>query len=185
MKKTIYSLLTSLLIIAACSPAAPELPPPGETITAFFDLMQTGEYAEAQDLLFDGAPLPLNEVEEEFRGIFKNISYEIISEEVNGEEASVELNISATDFAAVMEEIMAEAFYWIFEGITENELANRIETMLLEKTASDTAPTTASYITVSLAAYEGQWQIVADYEFADAITGGLFSFAEYAGQWLN
>ena len=171
-------------ILTACSTAASNLPPPGDVVAVFLDHIQVGEYIQAQELLYDDSILPLHEIEDEFHGIFTNISYDIISEEIGENSADVTLRINSVDFSAVMEDIMSEAFNWIFEDITTAQLSDRIETLLIQKMESDTAPQIQSDVVVTLLADDGAWRIAADQDFANALTGGLFSFAEYAGQWL-
>ena len=184
MQKYLFALM-ALLMLSACSLRKPDYPPPAETIENFFMYIGNEEYTEAQNLLYSGMVLPFYEIEEEFRAAFKNISFDIISEEIYEDEASVLINISAIDFSAVMEDILQEAFYWIFEGITEAELTSRITDTLFERILSDTVPVTENYITITLRLDDGEWKIVADGLFTDAITGGMVSFAEYAGQWVT
>ena len=179
--------LVLFVVMTACSPAT-ELPPPGETVATFLQHIQSGEYDEAQLILTHNSSLNLNEIEEEFRSFFYNISYEVISEviseSITGYVGYVELSINAPDFFAVMDEVMVHAFYWAFEDISEEELASRIEELLVENMDSDEVPLIVSDVTVTLQLEDEQWRIVAGHAFADAVTGGLFSFAEYTGQWL-
>ena len=185
MKKLLAGLSALLLILFACSPGVGAAPPPGDAVTAFLSYVQAGEYAEAQALILGESSLALYDIEEEYKGIFQKLSYENISETINGNQAHVQLTINAVDFAATMEEIMAEAFYWVFTDITVNELTDKVEVMFIEKMTDDTAPMLRSEVTVTLELHEGKWRIIADDDFADAVTGGLISFAEYAGQWLS
>ena len=155
-----------LFLIAACSSAAAAAP--SDTVVAFLE-----------------APPPLAEIEEEFRGAFENFSYEITSETINDDTAYVSLVINTLDFAAVMEEVMAEAFYWVFEDMTVTEFSIRVESLFLEKMTDDDVPIAEKNITVPLKLIDNQWEIITDNALADAVTGGLVSFAEYAGQWLD
>lgn len=183
MKRLAVFLL--ILFLAACSSATADdstLPPPGETVTAFFAYIEAGEYEEAQGLL--SGEFSLLEVEEEYRGlIFGSLFHMDMPEEVGEGYAYVAITIRAVDFAAAMDEIMAEAFPWVFEDITANQLADRLDSLLIEILESDAAPIMSSIIGVRLELYEGEWRILSDRDFADAITGGMISFAEYTEQW--
>ena len=185
MKKVILSFFAIVLILSACSAAtaAPQPPPPGEVITTFMTFVKNGEYEEAQALIYEGSPFALDEIEEEYRGIFTNITYEHISETIDGDQAHVVLSINSVDFSAVMEEVMNEAFLWAFDDLTIGELTDRVEALMIEKMVSGSAPTVTNEVTVTLGLHNNQWKIQADAYFADSVTGGMFSFAEYIGQW--
>ena len=178
-------LLFFLILLVACSPAAAEeIPPPGETVVAFLTHIQLGEYEEAYALAAGEMLYALKEIEEEYRGIFESLSYGEMTETTEDGYAYVTFTINAVDFTAVMEGIMAEAFHMVFEDITVSELTDRVRTMLVDEMTADTAPILSREITVALEIYDGQWKIIIDEAFVDAITGGFFSFAEYAGQWM-
>jgi len=184
MKKLYGWLLSlgSIIIFTACSLGAGNTPPPSETVTAFLAHIQAVEFAEADELIL--GDISLYEIEEEHRGMFANLSHEHISESINGSQASVTLTINAVDFVAVMDEVMVEAFYLAFTEISAAELAILIETALIEGMTSSTAPIASSEVTVTLEMSDGEWKIIADDTFVNAVTGGFFSFAAYADEWL-
>jgi len=173
-----------LLLLAACS-RGPAGPAPSEVVSDFLAYVQAGEFAEASELVSGGSPLGFDRVEEEYRRIFEKLSYEHILEETDGSEAFVTLTVTAFDFGLAMEELMAEAFYWVFMDITAEELAEMLETSLIATIESEFAPMLESEVTVRLERSEDGWLIAADDAFADAVTGGLFSFAEYVGGWQD
>ena len=183
MKKYLTGLLL-LILLSGCGRSVAQGPSPSETVEAFMSFVQSGEHDEANGLILNEDEVSIFEIEEEYRIIFKNLSYSNLEEAVNGSDAYVSLTISNFDFSAMMDEIMAEAFYLIFTDITERELSDKIEYMLIEKLTGDTAPKLNSDITVNLEMSDGRWKIIADESLADALTGGLISFAEYAGQWM-
>ena len=157
---------------------------PSETITAFLAHIQAGEYAEAHGLILGESPIFFYDIEEEYSGIFKNLSYHNISERKDNGQAFVTLTIGAVDFAAVMEEIMIETFNLIFTEITQEELMEEIDYMLMDKMTAHDAPRISNEVIVTLEVFDNQWKIIMSEAFADAITGGMLSFVEYAEQWL-
>lgn len=182
--KKIY-LLCLLLFFSACGFGA-NTSSPGDTVKAFLTYVQSGEYTEAQELVAYGSLLALYDIEEEYRGIFNMLSFgDISSVEINGTNSHVRLTVNAFDFASLMEDVMAEAFNWIFMDISAAELTSKIEALLKEKINMDYPPILSKEVTVNLEYLEGRWKIVMDKAFADAVTGGMISFAEYAGQWLS
>jgi len=153
---------------------------PLDTAIAFLTYVQQGHYTEAHALIWGDFPIYLYEIEEEYRGIFQSLNYSNVSEAIEGRQIAVTLTITAVDFAAVMDEVMAEAeaFYSIFPDATFEELMRQIDIMLmLGMTAAD-APLTSNEITMHLEMIEGRWMILANNILADAVTGGMLSFAE-------
>jgi len=157
---------------------------PSETVTAFLTHIQTGEYGEAHRLILGESPIFFYDIEEEYSGIFKNLSFSNMAQTTYEDKASVTLTINAVDFAAVMEDIMIETFNLIFTEITEEELMEEIDNMLMDKMTAVDAPRINNEVVVTLEVYENQWKIIMSEAFADAITGGMLSFVEYAEQWL-
>jgi len=159
---------------------------PKDTAIAFLTYVQQGRYTEAHGLILGEFPIFLYEIEEEYSGIFQRLTFGAgdISEAINGDQASVTLIISAVDFAAVMEEVMAEAeaFFTLFQNITYEELMEQIDTMLIEGMTADDAPMVNNEVTIRLVLSEGRWLITADDLLADAVTGGMLSFVELIDQ---
>ena len=183
MKK--FFLLILLLLMSACSPEPDRLPCPIEPIMDFLTYIQSGEFTEAHKLTIGESPL--YQIEEEYRVIFQNLSYRdrditgIICHE--SEEAEVILTISTVDFAAVMEDVMEEAFPFVFMDITVADLLEMVSELMLERMLDEAAPIVSNEVTVYLELHEGQWKIIVDENFADAVTGGMLSFARYVEEW--
>jgi len=173
------------MLISACGEDDVVISPPYYTVSAFLQYVQAGEYAEANELLLGGEtdPLRLSAVEEEFRDIFRRISYEKLYENVNGVTATVTLTLEAVDFNAVMDSIMADIFHLIFEHISDIELAEQIVSMLYERMTADNSPTIKTTVDVQLRLVDNEWKIVPDTLFANALKGGWMDIAEYFEQW--
>ena len=183
MKKFFFVII--LVVLTACSREEPDwLPNPTDTVIDFLTYIQAGEFTEAHKLTTGESLLYL--IEEEYRKILQNLCYgEFLSGIIHheNEEAEVILTISAVDFAAVMEEVMAEAFYFVFMEITVVELEAKVSGLMLEKILAEEAPVVSKEVAVSLKLYEDEWKIVVDENFADAVTGGMLSFARYVEEW--
>ncbi|MCL1997824.1 MAG: hypothetical protein FWG65_03565 [Turicibacter sp.] len=171
--------LLLLLAFVGCSDDA-EQNSPSETMSIFLEYMTTAQFTEAQAMLI--GDFSLYEIEEEYRGVFSELTYEIISETIDDESAYVELALDTIDFAAVMEEVMSNAFSLVFLDISAEEFAREVETLL--QNVLESPPTTTINATIELQLHE-EWRIVANSYFADAITGGLLSFAESISEWLE
>lgn len=184
MKKMCIYLFSTLFLLSGCFLESGPATPPAEAVTTFLAYVKAGEYLEANSLVLGEYQLQLDEIEEEHQLIFKNLSYDNIIEEINGNSATVSLTINNSDFAEIMEAVMNEAFTnWIFMYITEQELIEKMDAFLVEKMTADTVPITSRDVTVTLEVFENQWKIVADDNFIDAVVGGLLSLEEYAYQW--
>ncbi|MCL2016841.1 MAG: hypothetical protein FWG68_11415 [Defluviitaleaceae bacterium] len=181
-------------IVSSCAAENIYGPPPDELVATFLDYLQAGEYLAADSLVSAESPVSLHDVEEEYRGIFHNLSYSDITATINGSQATVAVTITNLDFAMLMDNIMNEVFHLIFTEITSEELTEIINNRLIEKLSADSAetpetsatpatpttPTIEKSVTVNLTVIENYWHIIVDEPFADAITGGLLSFVAYA-----
>ena len=174
-------MLVLITLLAACSGGTAPSAPPSDAVSAFMAYFVAGEYDAAQALI--SSSFSLDEIEDEFRDIFKNLTYDITSENISGDRAYIALSIKTVDFAAIMEDVMDDAFYLVFTDITVEELSSRVESMFVEKATAYDAPIADREVTVVLELNDNGWMIVADDTFIDALMGGVISFAEYARGW--
>jgi len=176
--------LAIVLILSACTTVGGLVSPnPNETVTAFFTHIYAREFDEANQLLTTDPPIALREIEAEHSGIFDNIDYQLVSEIVEGNRAYLTVNISALDFTQLMEAVISEAFFWAFVEMTEEELYELVNELLIEKMNAEDAPTIENEITMVLMLERNKWHIVPDNALFDGLTGGVLSFAEYAAGW--
>jgi len=188
-KLTKFLILLQIIILSACSSreVVEPVPPPYEAVSAFFEHLQEREYDEAQEMLHGVPAISIVDFSSDLA--FKLLSYELIDYEIAIDDESsyshVNLRISNTDFATIMETVLAEAFFWIFIEMTEAELNERIYQDLIEGMKAEDAPTREVEYSMRLELYEGAWKIVLDEALADALTGGMLSFAEYAAAWTG
>jgi len=172
-----------LLIVTSCTPQVLG-PPPNEVVATFLGHLQASEYYEADAFVIAESPVSFQDVEEEYRGIFHNLTYGEMTEIINGNYATVTVSITNVYFTTLMDSIINEIFHLIFTDITDVELTEIIETMLIERLNSDTSQydRLTTEVTVNLMVFENYWRIIIDEPFADAMTGGLLTFVAEAQQ---
>jgi len=178
-----YFLVTFILfILTACSR---EALPPAQAVTGFIDAVINWDYEAARGFIAGDSPIPIFEIEEEYRNAFTLIIYTDTVETIENGSASVSLSLYTVDFAALMEEIMVEAFDYIFQEISTYQLTGIINSMLLERINAGDAPSAYRELTAYLELHDDVWKISPNHDFYDALTGGLLSFTDYAREALQ
>jgi len=170
-----------MIFVSACF--TEQVPPPGETVEAFFAHIQAEEYFEANQLFLNESTTFLYEVGMEYSGIFQNLSYENILEYVDDDRAYVRLSISTVDFAKVMESVISDAFFWVFREISVDELYELIKDTLIDRIAADDVTMTENEVLMKLELVNGEWRILPEDELLDGLSGGVLSFREYVLGW--
>ena len=180
----IVLLFTALLALTACAFIdGSSQTNPNETVSAFFTHIQADEFVEAEQLLSTRPPISFNAIAADHEGIFDNLEYKIVSETVNGNRAYLTVNINALDFVQIMEAVISESFFWAFEEISEAELHDIVNQLLIEKMSAEDAPILENEIIIVLELENNQWRIVPDDIFLDGVSGGILSFAEQVAGW--
>ena len=156
--------------------AAP--PNPRETLESFVNYFSNEDLEAADALLLkdENFSYSLNDVEEEFRALFFNAEIVIIDGNSESENKFL-LEVSAPDISHILASLMNDAFFWVFETQTEEELINRMLERLLFDIESGEAPIITRYVDVELILKEEKWFILPAPELLNALTGGLFGFA--------
>jgi len=176
--------LAILLTLSACTlVGGSDNSRPSETVTAFFTHIWAEEFDEAEQLLSAEPSISLKATAADYGGIFDKLDYRLISETVDGNRAYLTVNISTLDFAQLMSAVISEAFFWAFEEITEEELYDLVNQLLIEQINANDAPVLEKEVTVVLELENNQWRIVPDDTFFDGISGGVLSFAEHVAGW--
>lgn len=190
MKKEISILLvlTFIFALTACAPAREKASDAVEkAITAIKE--QDSESIEK----YFGIENPddtLNEdeffAEEEYFGLFvKNLSYEILESNENGDTATVKVSITNLDMGKVISAYISELFNIVIEYAfvpeEEQPTDEEMEKLYVEKFASvmeSDIPTVTKTVDVTLTYSDGCWRIGDSKEFIDALLGGIVSYAE-------
>lgn len=118
---------------------------------------------------------------EMLRLVFQNLSYKIISSDEKGDEATVEAEITNTDMGSVMQELIQQLIVLAFSGIDESEIDAKMMEIMNQEVNKDEIETVTNTVTMNLKKTDGKWKISTDDALADALTGGMMTFAERMG----
>ena len=118
---------------------------------------------------------------EMLRLVFQNLSYKIISSDEKGDEATVEAEITNTDMGSVMQELIQRLIVLAFSGIDESEIDAKMMEIMNQEVNKDEIETVTNTVTMNLKKTDGKWKISTDDALADALTGGMMTFAERMG----
>lgn len=157
MKKSLL-LFVMVIFLTACE----SKPGPKEVLQQFFEAQKAGNYEEAYQLISndDKSVKSLaeykKELEEPFvKALIGQISYRIVSVEVNGNTAKAIVEITGPDIASLMADIMAGAFSAAFGGKSDEEINKE----LAEKWANKKLPPVTKRETFTLVKENGEWKV--------------------------
>jgi hypothetical protein len=185
MKKMIPILLVLVMLFTGCGSTKPTAE------DAVDEAMEAVKTMDSQTMAarFDKAPLELEEMDmddETLSLLMQDLTYQVISCEENGNNATATLEITNLDMEQVMEAYLAAALQDVFENLaseidslTEEELDARYEKILHDTLASGEIETVTSTVEVNMTYTEdGGWVMQTSNEFTDAILGGLKTYAD-------
>ncbi len=115
--------------------------------------------------------------------IFSKLSWEILSSDSSGDDASVEAKITSIDMVSVVTDVMGKimplAFASAFDEDADDSNIEELTEQYFENALSDPdAPTVTSDITIKLVKEDGDWLIVPDDDLLNALTGNAGKLAE-------
>ncbi len=192
MKKSFHSSrCLSILIIfvlmssmSACSEQS--YPKPEETIKGFFDALSKSDLKSAESYTASGSAtgqFDFADPEEEklSKLMLSKTSYELISSEENGDEATVKIKITSLDMATIFETMMTDLIALMTEAaingeeITDEKSLEMTMQYLDESISKPDAPVLKNELTVTLNKDKGKktWVIVDDDTFMNGIVGNL------------
>lgn len=144
------------LTLTACS----STPSPKAVVSGFLDALKAGDFEKAalfvapeKELMEDLVSDEENH-EEIVKVIFSRVSYDIKSEMVSGNQATVEAAITSLDLVRIvmqtMSELMPMAFALAFSDAGEDEMDTMFEQYLMNSISDPNAPTTTTNVTITL-----------------------------------
>ena len=191
MKKILSVILTVgiLFSFSACSGAAT----PSDAVSGLmkalkaYDTAAIEEYADGK--LIDDTNADSLQIEE-LRLTLKNLEFEILSTEENGNEATVRALIENVNMQAVMTDYLTETIDLVYEkmeasSIDQQDLQKRALKIFqdaLEDHKKETATTSAE---IRLTKQNGRWIVNWDDVLKDAVTGTLFSAMDKLGDFSD
>jgi hypothetical protein len=182
MKKFITAVLLCFLVIslAGCGGESPEQAVNnalGAIKTA--DVDTASKYIDYNGLMKTGESGSVNseESEEMVKLMMKNLTYKVISSTENGDEATVQAEITNTDMSKIMSEFISEAFSLAFSGLSEEQMNAEMTNKFNELLNRDGNETVTKTVDIELTKAGSRWKIKISDDFADAVFGGMISYA--------
>lgn len=173
--------LVSLMVLPACGPKK-ETPEQAvkKALNAIRDLDTSTmeKYFPYKDLM-DSEVEELGDDEEYVKLLFRHLSYKVIAGSVNGDRATVKVDITNIDLDAVMAEYFRQSLEFAFSDansgspLSEEEAEKFYEQLLVNLLKKDDPELTTSTVVIALKKNGASWTIEIDDEFRDAILGGM------------
>jgi hypothetical protein len=190
MKKIILLFISTLLVftLVACSSkeTPKEVVEKGITAIKDLDIVQIQKYFDTDDISEEndifGDDFEVEDMEI-FKLMTKNISYEVVSVNVDGEVAVVEAKITNIDMAVVMREYITQALALAFgqigqPDIDEEEMQKQMEDLLIELLSKEDNEMITTQVDITLNDVEGVWKIDLNDALTNALFGGLTSVVD-------
>ncbi len=185
MKKITLILISTLLvfILAACSSAVTpkEVVEKGITSIKELNLIQiqkyfnTDEISDENDILGEDFEVENMEI---FALMTKNISYEVIDEKIDGDEATVKAKITNINMTVIMGEYITQALALAFSQIgqtdvDEDEIQKQMEDLLVDLLSKEDNEMITTEVDVKLNKVDEDWKIDLNDDLVNALFGGL------------
>jgi hypothetical protein len=190
MKKIILLLISTLLVftLVACSSkeTPKEVVEKGITAIKDLDIVQIQKYFDTDDISDEndifGDDFEVEDMEI-FKLMTKNISYEVVNVNIDGEVAIVKAKITNIDMAVVMREYITQALALAFgqigqSEIDEEEMQKQMEDLLVELLSKEDNEMITTQVDITLNDVDGVWKIDLDDALTNALFGGLTSVVD-------
>ena len=174
MKKKVSILLLALcliLVTVACSS-----PSPSDALKADLENAKSSPEDIVGDIGDSGFSDELNTA---LVNKMLEFEYEIGEEKVDGDTATVELTITTYPFGDMFTTVINDLMDQAYSGEIDTDAD--VETLVSDMIMDEMDTLEKSYsktITVNLNKEDGAWVVQEDEDFGDAITGGLYTFAD-------
>lgn len=109
--------------------------------------------------------------EEAYKLIFEKLEWKINKEEVNGDNAAVEVEVTNKDFQVILTNYTQKLIGAAFTGTTLGE--EQYKTYLMDELKNESVTTKTTTQTINLVKVEGKWTIVANDTFENLLLPGL------------
>lgn len=189
----IISLLLIIGVVGCSSADTPEeVVAKGITSVKELDLVKMQKYFESDDITeeedifgedFEGQDMDM------FKLLIENIEYEIISSEIDGDEAVVETKLTNLDMASIMQEYIAQAFVLALGSFKEEvdetdeaEMEAKMEQIFVDLLSREENKTVTNTVKIELNKVDGEWKMELDSFFIDALFGGLMNSFDGFGE---
>lgn len=184
MVKKFLAFLTTLVMVfafAGCSGGESPETAVSNYLKAFqtMDLETIEKYTADAENTTDATEDAISDLETDEMGaaFVENLTFEILSSTQEEDTATVKVSITNVDMTNAMGKAISEMIPLAFAGLSEEELEQKSTEAMISAIANNKDTTLTKEVDVSLVKGENNWQVVPDDALADAITGGLVSFA--------
>lgn len=189
--RCLFILIISVLIFSVSGCSEPNYPKPEETVKGFFDALNKSDLKTAESYTASGSASGqfdfTDPAEEKLAKLMlSKTSYELVSSEENGDEATVKIKMTNLDMSTIFENMMTHLFDQMMEAtlkgeeITDEESQEMTMQYLEESMSKPDAPVLTNELAVTLNKNKGKkmWVIVDNDTFINGIVGNLNEMLE-------
>ena len=109
--------------------------------------------------------------EEAYKLIFEKLEWKINKEEINGDNAAVEVEVTNKDFQVILTNYTQKLISAAFTGTTLGE--EQYKTYLMDELRNESVATRTTTQTINLVKVDGNWQVVINDTFMNLLLPGL------------
>lgn len=180
MKKRLLAilLLSLVVLMAGCGPKVS----PEDTVKEAIAELKSNNIEEFKEYILDADDFDDEEIDESLALLVKNLKIEINDSTIDGDNATVNADITNTNFAVVMEEFLSQAMSLAMENafseepISDDEMETMAEEILLEILERDDLEMVTTEADISLEKKDGVWKIEYNEEIQNALFFGVSDF---------
>lgn len=174
----IVSIVIILLVIALIALAVLNARPQKAVDNLLNDL-KTGNFQEVNkyvnsdsENLGESLSIGGQELDQEaFKLIFEKLEWKINKEEVNGNDAAVEVEVTNKDFQVILTNYTQKLIGAAFTGTTLGE--EQYKTYLMDELRNESVTTKTTTQTINLVKVDGKWKVVTNDTFVNLLLPGL------------
>lgn len=110
-----------------------------------------------------------NKLNKEFSSVFKEMDYKILGVEVNGDYATVEVEIESKNISIALTDSMLTGYMYAYAGFYDDELDTAMEAVMAENLKNQTIEKRRGNI--HLINEDGNWEVIQDSDLEEVIFG--------------
>ncbi len=183
MFKKSLAILFTFIMAFSCISCGEKIDPPEKVVASYLDALKNGDLTSAKAYVNEENDEILSETEDEstntlINSILKNLTYEVVSTEVNDSTATVKATIKNIDMKTVMGEVFSELLSLAFSGLDAEALETKQNEAFAKALEANKETIKETEVNIQLEKKETGWIIIPTEDLADGITGGLLSYAD-------
>lgn len=115
-----------------------------------------------------------------YQACYKKFSYKDTDVKVDGDKATVKLNVTNVDIEKVMTDWMNDVMTYMYsaeglqdaQNLSEDQITQKVMGKLVDALGDDSAPTKTADVEIDLVKKDGQWQAADESQIASALFAG-------------